>query len=371
MKLLTAVTASTFLVLVGCGSQSSPLTSVVPPPLGTIIFELGNPGPIFAIAADGTHRRGIHAGSESCCPRMSPDGSQMVVTDLGTGKPTAAMLRLDGSAYTVLQFPDPTLQVADPWAFSPDGVTIAGEGGEGADGPGPREGIYTFKLPLGVGLTRVDSSPGRREFPIAFSPDGSKMLFVRQLQLGEHYEGPMNLFVVNSDGTGLVQLNPAGTTTSLIDTPIVSTASWSPDGREVAFMAANGSFSDGSFSTSESAVFVVSSGGANPRRITPWGKTDSAVWSPSGGWIAFVSSTGGTDLFVVHPDGTGLKAITSAADGSFSFGPVWSPNSGKLVFLRSKTDFDSTDLWTVNVDGSKLAQLTHLPGTYNSYSWIP
>jgi len=87
----------------------------------------------------------------------------------------------------------------------------------------------------------------------------------------------MNLFVVNTDGTGLVQLNPAGTTTSLIDNPIISTATWSPDGREVAFIAA-----EGSFWTSDRAVFIVESSGANPRRITPWGNTYRAVWSPNG-----------------------------------------------------------------------------------------
>lgn len=120
-----------------------------------------------------------------------------------------------------------------------------------------------------------------------------------------------------------------------------------------------------------STTFVVESSGANPRRITAWGNTYSAVWSPSGRWIAFASNPGGTDLFVVYPDGTGLKAITSTADGSFSFGPAWSPDSGKLLFVRSKTGFDSTDLWTANVDGSNLAQLTHSPATYNSYVWLP
>jgi Tol biopolymer transport system component len=368
MKLVTAVAASTLLALVACASSVSTPTSTVAPPRGTIIFGLGNPGPIFAIAPDGTHRREIHAGS--CCPRMSLDGTRIVVTDFAAGKPVPATLGLDGSAYTVLQFPDPKLQLTDPWAFSPDGTRIAGEGGEGADDAGPRAGIYTFRWPSGAGLIRVDASPGRREFPISFSPDGSKILFVRQVQEGDHDAGPMNLYVVNADGTGLVQLNPSGTTLGLTQEPVVSSASWSSDGREVAFTAAEGSFSDGSFSTLDRAVFVVESGGANPRRITPWGNTYSAVWSPSSRWIAFASNAGGTDLFVVHPDGAGLKAITSAGGGLFSFGPAWSPDSGKLLFVRSKVDFNSTDLWTVNVDGSNLAQLTHLPATYNSYTWI-
>jgi dipeptidyl aminopeptidase/acylaminoacyl peptidase len=364
MKLITAVAASTLLALVACASSASTKTSTVAPPRGTIIFGQGNPGPIFAIAPDGTHQREIHAAS--CCPRMSPDGSRMVVTDFGTGEPKAATLRLDGSAYTVLHVPDPTLLLTDPWAFSPDGATIAGEGGNGADNAGPQEGIYTFRLPLGAGLARVDASPGLREFPIAFSPDGSKILFVRQLQHGQPFDGPETLFVVKTDGTGLVQLNPPGTTSGLIDGPLISTATWSPDGREVAFIAA-----EGSFWTSDRAVFVVESSGANPRRITPWGNTYGAMWSPNGKWIAFASDTGGTDLFVVHPDGTGLKALTSAAGGLFALGPAWSPDSGELLFVRSKTDLNSTDLWTVNVDGSNLSQLTHSPGLYNSYTWIP
>jgi Tol biopolymer transport system component len=256
--------------------------------------------------------------------------------------------------------------VTDPCALSPDGTTVAGEGGSGADNAGPREGIYTFRLPSGRGLVRLDASPGLREFPISFSPDGSKLLFVRQIQHGQPFDGPENLFVINTDGTGLVQLNPPGTSSGLIDSPLISTATWSQDGREVAFVAANGSFW-----SSDRAVFVVESSGANPRRITPWGNTYSAMWSPDGKWIAFASNSGSTDLFVVHPDGTGLKAITSAADGSFSFGPAWSPDSGRLLFVRSKTDFDGTDLWTVNVDGSNLAQLTHFPATYTSYAWIP
>jgi len=36
----------------------------------------------------------------------------------------------------------------------------------------------------------------------------------------------MNLFVVNTHGTGLVQLNPPSTTTGLVDTPLITTASW-------------------------------------------------------------------------------------------------------------------------------------------------
>src|SRR5262249_60750187 len=106
-----------------------------------------------------------------------------------------------------------------------------------------KNGVYTFRSADGGGLVRVTASPGgRHDIPIAFSPDGTRIMFVRGVSPGGDVEGDMNLFVVNTDGTGLVRLNPPGTATGLIDTPILSAQSWSPDGARVAFVAPRGPF---------------------------------------------------------------------------------------------------------------------------------
>ncbi len=70
----------------------------------------------------------------------------------------------------------------------------------------------------------------------------------------------------------------------------------------------------------------------------------------------------------MHPDGTELSAVAPSAGGPFSFGAVWSPDSTKLLFVRGG-GFDQTDLWTVNVDGTELTQLTHTTGRYAGYGW--
>jgi Tol biopolymer transport system component len=132
--------------------------------------------------------------------------------------------------------------------------------------------------------------------------------------------------------------------------------------------------SSGSYSEDPRAVFVVDARGRDPRRITPWGETLEAAWSPDGLWVAFdMSDHGGPpDLFEIHPDGSGLTQITSSdQDGLFSFGPVWSPDGSQLLFVRGVDEFDDTDLWIVDVDGTHLTQVSHAQGCYAGYAWLP
>ena len=77
-------------------------------------------------------------------------------------------------------------------------------------------------------------------------------MFLRPADATNDDHADMNMFVVNTDGTGLTRLNPPGTATGLIDDPIVSAQSWSPSGKQVAFVAAQGSFA-----TDPRAVYVV------------------------------------------------------------------------------------------------------------------
>jgi hypothetical protein len=79
-------------------------------------------------------------------------------------------------------------------------------------------------------------------------------------------------------------------------------------------------------------------------------------WSPNGQWLAFADGNGpnsaftadsGTNLWVVHPDGTALSQITEFTDGvsGFPHGAVWSPSGTALV--GAGTLFGTNGLWII------------------------
>jgi Tol biopolymer transport system component len=350
------------LVPVACTSRenqpSAPSTSEAPPNEGgaTNVFNR-YAAAVFAIDADGSNERQIRAIEDAAI--LSPDGSRFIDSVLAAdGRITPATFDVDGSGYSVLKIADPTLQVG-VGGWSPDGTRFLADGWDDTD---PScGGLYTLRSSAGGGLVRLTEPGDPHDYPVAYSPDGSRVLFIREVKPYDH-SGPMNVFVVRKDGSDLVRLNPPGTTSGL------GGQSWSPDGRQVAFVA-----SKGSFWQDPRAVFAVDADGTTARRITPWNDTLGAAWSPDGGWIAVDMSESGAvprDLFVVHPDGTERTQITSNEDGKMSFAPTWSPDSRTLLFVRREIDDDGTDLWTVNVDGTGLFQVTHSPAEYTGYRWL-
>jgi Tol biopolymer transport system component len=341
-------------------------------PGGAIVFNRAIPG--AAAPAEGeegaphgiaVYRLDLDTGTEQQISEvwdfvnLSPDGSRFLgAKPIPDGRIGTEIFDVDGSNHVLLPIPDPTLQIpAGSW--SRDGKWIVTTGWDDTDPS--RGGLYAYRSSDGGGLVRLThpASPPN-DYAVAYSPAGSSVLFIREKEPYDH-SGPMNVFVVRKDGSGLVRLNPPGTSS------LLEGQSWSPDSRQVAFVASR----DGH---SGSAVFVVKVDGTHARRITPWNVTLKAEWSPDGQWIAFDKAESEPiprDLFVVHPDGTGLRQITSNEDNKMSFAPTWSSDSETLLFIRREYTAGVTDLWTVNVDGTKFTQVTHLPAEYSGYRWLP
>ena len=73
---------------------------------------------------------------------------------------------------------------------------------------------------------------------------------------------------------------------------------------------------------------------------------------PDGTLIAFVAIRPGsnvTDIWVIRPDGTGRRPITSAISSNST--PAWSPDSTKVVYQKDYFFGHDTDLYTVSVNG--------------------
>jgi Tol biopolymer transport system component len=209
---------------------------------------------------------------------------------------------------------------------------------------------------------------------LEWSPDGTRLLLIQVTRCPEGDCNGGDLFVVDSDGSDLIRLNPEGAFA-----PCCGPASWSPDGTQVTFGAVRLDAA-GAPDFTRSAVYVAEADGSRVEAITePGAFTEGAEWSPTGDWIVFNKKSGpvgvkGSDLYLIHPDGSGLSAITTAgaAGKSDQVGAVWSPDGTRLLFtVVPGGPVKRGDLWIVDLDGTGLTQLTDTPAQYFGYSWQP
>ena len=327
---------------------------------GTIVYGLhvpGRPDGFFSIAPDGSGLQRLPIATADCLPclAISPDGTRLLHVALTADKRiTGATADVDGSNRRVFRLPRGTLNLG-PLAWSPDGKRLAFEGWNSS---GAGNGTYTGSSMDASDLLRITTiREGRHDMPLAYSPDGTRILILRTGPTGD-VDRASDLYVVPSVGGRVVKLNPSGTS---LGAPFGSPASWSPNGHAVAFAASTGGLS---------AIYTIDSDGRHLRRITPWGQyTTSARWSPDGKWIAWDKLNdhlSAHDLFVMRPDGTGLKDILVPTPGLGSCCAVWAPDSHHLLFQRG-----DRRLWTIAVDGSGLERLTTTAGEYEGYAWSP
>src|SRR5262245_49802861 len=238
------------------------------------------------------------------------------------------------------------------------------------DNPVPNPGlagageIYLMS-PDGANLRRLTDNAASDSFP-ALSPDGKKIVFDSNRKRAEGE--PINtsdLFVMNTDGTEQTFLIRG------------SSATWSPDSKNIAFHAsASGTGlpikTDPSAATSDSDIFVANvddllAGVARPKNLTnsPKAIDDDADWSPDGRRIVFTSHPVTDDpqrsnlaeIYVINVDGTGLTRLTFNAEEER--GPSWSPDGSRIVYTcRIGGGTSVFEICTMNADGSDRRRLT-------------
>jgi Tol biopolymer transport system component len=282
---------------------------------GQITFARFNPDlgdtQVYVVNPDGTHERRVQLPpATGGCPTWFADGSHIATCgSFALPYGGSRIINPDDGTYRDVGGLDPTL--FNPcMGPSPDGSRLLCETFGLNDGSS--NGIHTIRASDGGDLRQVTSNPGGDDVPLDWSPDGKRIVFQRFDGNGD--EG---LFVVNANGTGLKQILPRPIT--------CCAAGWSPHGNDIVFSM----------------------------HATP--DAHSSIW-------------------VVHSDGSGLHRVdvqpTSAcgglnadpsADGCFN--PGWSPDGTKLVFAKGQHGDVDANIYTVNADGSGLAQVTHTGGS--------
>jgi len=103
-------------------------------------------------------------------------------------------------------------------------------------------------------------------------------------------------------------------------------ATWSPDGRFIAYSSNRGGKFD---------VWIQQATGGDPVQVTKWpGNNWQPDWSPDGRYIAYRSEEGEGGIFVIPAlGGTGQERKIS----SFGYYPHWSPDSSQVLFETGGT----------------------------------
>jgi len=120
-------------------------------------------------------------------------------------------------------------------------------------------------------------------------------------------------------------------------------ATWSPDGRYIAYSSDRGAKLD---------VWVKQVSGGDPIQITKGkGNNWQPDWSPDGRYIAYRSEEGDGGIFVIPAlGGVGLERRISF----FGYHPRWSPDGSKILFQTHFTWLDANDkFYVAQVDGGE------------------
>ena len=164
--------------------------------------------------------------------------------------------------------------------------------------------------------------PGSINYNPAWSARGDWIAFTSER------DGSADLFRVHPDGSGLERLTD--------DPAFDDQAAFSPDGKRIVFVSTR--------AAGRANLWTLD---VSTRRVTRLTSGDGGdfrpAWSPDGQWIAFSSDRGSelpsakgrwerlqlVDLYVIHPDGTGLRRVSQ--HGNFCGSPKWLSDGKHLI----------------------------------------
>jgi TolB protein len=191
----------------------------------------------------------------------------------------------------------------------------------------------------GTDLTRLTRSPWP-EFDPTWSPDGRQIAF--RSERGEDPE----IWVMNADGSGRRRLTRG------------LSPAWSPDGSEIAYASPGGIFCPPGHGPRCSGLSIMNADGSGQHRVPNTDGGEYPSWSPDGERIAFNSNLSGDHvMYIVEVDGSGLVDLSSVGEG---WQVDWSPDGRSILFTSHRDHPDNyTDIYVMHPDGSGVERLTN------------
>ncbi len=377
---------------------------------------------LFTVRTDGTGLRRLTGTGDVATPDWSPDGRSILCTRTAAsagGEPGGSLWSVQADGRRTRRVPGPGggggREEQPVW--SPDGrwVALRSDGPDpGPDAPAGGHGVAGVWLMRGDGsgarlvvrdASMPSLSPAAVRTPGAGPPSVPAHAARRVPQaivFDAAVSGRSDLFVIRRGGTvsrltvGGLPSWPSSSDGGLVHQAAAGGPSydaafypsiWSArlDGhRRLRVLATSSGMGQVAWSPDGSRFAVTRHGQVSTfdlRRHTfsqvtdlgrGWTDAEQPAWSPDGRWVAFVRhrdlSDAQADLFVVRPDGTGLRRVTHAAGVEAQ--PDWSPDGAWIAYTHSTAGLDATrDVYAVRPDGSGGHPVLRTPLVDDAPSW--
>ena len=326
----TVVLLATALLVVAVGATQA--TATAPGQNGEIAyrtyFDLQHSrGAVFTMGADGSGKRQVSKpprGAVDDQPSWAPNGSLIAFTRCKPDLPcNVYVVRADGSGAQQLGKSCPACADDVDASFSPNSRTV----------------VFTQSTGTVRRDSRGDTWIQHSALMVMDRDGGNRRLVFR----GKPWSGDLHY------------------------------ATFSPDGKQLVFEWDHSGFAS---PPTEKAVFVVGVDGTHLRQLTPWHENsgDGPDWSPDGQWVLFHSHEGDggpqSQYFLIHPDGTRRRQITSFPDGTHVASASFSPDGKSIVFSKGP-EGGNIDVYSMSLDGTGEQRLTQSRLWESAPSWGP
>ena len=189
-----------------------------------------------------------------------------------------------------------------------------------------------------------DLEGGKMNLAPVLSPDGQYVAFLSEKDLFE-----INLFIADANTGEIIRKLKSGNRDAHFDAIrfIASAGSWSPDGRDFAFIT---------FVEGDNEISILDwTKGSVKKRFSVDGVTaiTNLAWSPDGIHLAFSGMDGGiSDLYLLNMESGDVRQLTN--DRYADLQPAWAPDGKSLAFTTDRGD-GGTDFQTLEYSQERLA----------------
>ena len=213
----------------------------------------------------------------------------------------------------------------------------------------------TYQLVASQGIEDLDGATLQSTVTVSFTTQpGPLPAPSPRIAFASDRDGFVHIYVVNPDGSGLLDLGPGGR------------PAWSWDGSRIAF-------EDISLDGTTVDVLVMNADGSNRVRL---GQGWTPSWSPDGSQIAFSVDTA---IMVMHANGSNRRKLVNLQIPGMPIGsqgilsPVWSPDGQRIMFGSNDGTVPMIyeQVFTMGADGANTQPISSDNWTKESPAWSP